>query len=220
MKCRFYPSLFPENVQWIIPKLIKKTANINTKKQQFIQNVIGDGSKAALYRRVRYFLRKVSIIQVLFKLQWSFHRHIFSISSDSLYRQYSSTPTEDALHRNSKSANILKVALWQSQIEMWLCQSARVTFRWRFSYLKAAQYFVHSTGGCATSRQKSRTFGREHSLSWGVATRSSQMTLGRTCWRYVAKVVVLWRPALSASSSSSSLASVTALRWEPVNVHI
>ena len=37
-------------------------------------------------------------------------------------------------------------------------------------------------------------------------------------WRYVALVVVLWRPALSASaSSSSSSASVTALRWEPVN---
>jgi len=32
-------------------------------------------------------------------------------------------------------------------------------------------------------------------------------------WRYVALVVVLWRPALSASSSAS--ASVTALRWEP-----
>ena len=30
------------------------------------------------------------------------------------------------------------------------------------------------------------------------------------CWRYVTLVVVLWRPALSASSSSS--ASVTALR--------
>ena len=37
-------------------------------------------------------------------------------------------------------------------------------------------------------------------------------------WRYVALVVVLWRPALSASSSSS--ASATALRWEPVNVHV
>jgi len=37
-------------------------------------------------------------------------------------------------------------------------------------------------------------------------------------WRYVALVVVLWRPASSASSSSS--ASVTALRWEPVNVHV
>jgi len=36
-------------------------------------------------------------------------------------------------------------------------------------------------------------------------------------WRYVALVVVLWRPALSASSSS---ASVTALRWKPVNVHV
>ena len=35
-------------------------------------------------------------------------------------------------------------------------------------------------------------------------------------WRYVALVVVLWRPALSASSSPS----VTALRWEPVNVHV
>jgi len=40
----------------------------------------------------------------------------------------------------------------------------------------------------------------------------------RTSWRYVALVVVLWRPALSASSSSS-LASITALRREPVNVH-
>jgi len=40
-------------------------------------------------------------------------------------------------------------------------------------------------------------------------------------WRYVALVVVLRRPALSASSwSSSSSASVTALRWEPVNVHV
>jgi len=38
------------------------------------------------------------------------------------------------------------------------------------------------------------------------------------CWRYVALVVVLWRPTLS--SSSSSAASVTALRWEPVNVHV
>ena len=38
-------------------------------------------------------------------------------------------------------------------------------------------------------------------------------------WRHVALVVVLWRPALSVSSSSSS-ASVTALRWEPVNVYI
>jgi len=37
-------------------------------------------------------------------------------------------------------------------------------------------------------------------------------------WRYVALVVVglLWCPALSSSSS----ASVTALRWEPVNVHV
>jgi len=33
-------------------------------------------------------------------------------------------------------------------------------------------------------------------------------------WRYVALVIVLWRPALSSS------ASVTALRWEPVNVHV
>jgi len=33
----------------------------------------------------------------------------------------------------------------------------------------------------------------------------------------VALVVVLWRPALSASASSSS---VTTLRWEPVNVHV
>jgi len=32
----------------------------------------------------------------------------------------------------------------------------------------------------------------------------------RTNWRYVALMVVLWRPALSAS--------VTALRWEPVNI--
>jgi len=39
------------------------------------------------------------------------------------------------------------------------------------------------------------------------------------CWRHVALVVVLWRPALSSSASSSS-ASVTALRWEPVNVHV
>jgi len=39
-------------------------------------------------------------------------------------------------------------------------------------------------------------------------------------WRYVALVVVLWRPALSSSSASSSSASVTALRWEPVNVHV
>jgi len=31
-------------------------------------------------------------------------------------------------------------------------------------------------------------------------------------WRHVALVVVLWCPALSAS--------VTALRWEPVNVHV
>jgi len=29
------------------------------------------------------------------------------------------------------------------------------------------------------------------------ATRFSQVTFGRTCWRYVALVVVLWRPALS-----------------------
>ena len=35
----------------------------------------------------------------------------------------------------------------------------------------------------------------------------------RTCWRYVALVVVLWRSALSSSS-------VTTLRWEPVNVHV
>jgi len=35
-------------------------------------------------------------------------------------------------------------------------------------------------------------------------------------WRYVALVIVLWHPALSSSSS----ASVTALRWEPVNVHV
>jgi len=35
----------------------------------------------------------------------------------------------------------------------------------------------------------------------------------------VALMVVLWRPALSASSSSLVAASVTALRWEPVNVH-
>jgi len=37
-----------------------------------------------------------------------------------------------------------------------------------------------------------------------------------TYWRYVTLVVVLSRPALSASSS----ASITALRWEPVNVHV
>ena len=36
-------------------------------------------------------------------------------------------------------------------------------------------------------------------------------------WRYLTLVVVLWCPALSSSSSS---ASVTALRWEPVNVHV
>jgi len=35
-------------------------------------------------------------------------------------------------------------------------------------------------------------------------------------WQYVALVVLLWHPALSALSSS---ASVTALRWEPVNLH-
>jgi len=39
--------------------------------------------------------------------------------------------------------------------------------------------------------------------------------LQRVNWRYVALVVVLWHPALLASSSS---ASVTTLRWEPVNV--
>jgi len=38
-------------------------------------------------------------------------------------------------------------------------------------------------------------------------------------WQYVALVIILWRLALSASLSSSS-AFVTALRWEPVNVHV
>jgi len=56
-----------------------------------------------------------------------------------------------------------------------------------------------------------------HSISPDTVTRHPSPT--RTiCWRYVALVVVLWRPALSASSSSS--ASVTALRCEPVNVHV
>jgi len=40
----------------------------------------------ALHQRVPYFQTKMSIIQALFKLQESFHCHIFSISSDSLYR--------------------------------------------------------------------------------------------------------------------------------------
>jgi len=35
-------------------------------------------------------------------------------------------------------------------------------------------------------------------------------------WRHVALVVVLWRPALLSTSS----ASITALRWEPVHVHV
>jgi len=35
---------------------------------------------------------------------------------------------------------------------------------------------------------------------------------GALHWRYVALVVVLWRPAVSASASSSSSASVAALR--------
>ena len=36
-------------------------------------------------------------------------------------------------------------------------------------------------------------------------------------WRYVGLMVVLWHPVLLASSS---VASVTALRREPVNVHV
>jgi len=36
---------------------------------------------------------------------------------------------------------------------------------------------------------------------------------------YIALVIVLWHPPLSLSSLSSS-ASVTALRWEPVNIHV
>jgi len=52
---------------------------------------------------------------------------------------------------------------------------------------------------------------------------SAQVAEMTTDWRYVALVVVLWRPALSASLSSSlstASTSVTALRWEPVNVHV
>ena len=52
---------------------------------------------------------------------------------------------------------------------------------------------------------------------WKYGTFSAQYR-DPANWRYVALVVVLWRPALSVSSSS--LASVTALRWEPVNVHV
>jgi len=47
------------------------------------------------------------------------------------------------LHPNSKGANIMKAAL------------RSVTFRKCFSYSKAAQYLMHSTGGCATSRRVS-----------------------------------------------------------------
>jgi len=36
----------------------------------------------------------------------------------------------------------------------------------------------------------------------------------------ISLVIVLWHPVLSASLSSSSSSSVTALRWEPVNVHV
>jgi len=64
------------------------------------------------------------------------------------------------------------------------------------------------------------TLWRSYSLPWAVATRLFPSCFGICCyWRYVALVVVLWRPVLSASSSSLS-ASVTALRWEPVNVHV
>ena len=58
--------------------------------------------------------------------------------------------------------------------------------------------------------------------SW-VAHRGKVCYLRLPClsfWRYVALVVVLSHRALSASESSSSSASVTALKWEPVNVHV
>jgi len=100
-------------------------------------------------------------------------------------------------------------------------------------------------GNCATrSRRVRSTGGRCRPVWGGKVPRSSSVktpaperrrrlpqrsTASKTTtnrpfwvfWRYVAivaLVVVLWRPALSASSSAS--ASVTALRWEPVNIHV
>jgi len=72
------------------------------------------------------------------------------------------------LHPNSKSANILKAAV------------RRVTFGRRFSYSKVAQHLMHSTEGCTTSRRVSIIQARAF-FAMRVATRSSQMTLGRTC---------------------------------------
>jgi len=60
---------------------------------------------------------------------------------------------------------------------------------------------------------------------WSVDTKSlSRMVDEILCviigdMSYIALVFVLWRPALSASLSLSS-ASVTTLRWEPLNVHV
>jgi len=51
-------------------------------------------------------------------------------------------------------------------------------------------------------------------LTYSV-TYNWQIMIVPTNWRYVALVVVLWCPVLSLLA-----ASVTALRWEPLNVHV
>jgi len=63
---------------------------------------------------------------------------------------------------NSKSTNILKVALPRGCISK-------------------AQYLVHSTEGCATSRRVLTIQAKAFSAV-RVATLSSQITLGRTCF--------------------------------------
>jgi len=68
---------------------------------------------------------------------------------------------------------------------MWHFQG--VAFRRHFSYSKAAQYLMHSTEGCATARRvliiQAKAFSAVR-----VATSSSQITLGRTCFLIVSIV--------------------------------
>ena len=65
--------------------------------------------------------------------------------------------------------------------------------------------------------RKIELFGRPHNVQpnwWVHLYKFMSDCIACIDWRYVAIVVVLWHPALSASSS------VTALRWESVNVHV
>ena len=57
-------------------------------------------------------------------------------------------------------------------------------------------------------------------INWGGCFQCQFKSPYSASWRYVAQVVVLWCPASLSSSSSSAAATVTALRWEPVNAHV